>query len=183
MTRTRPRFPSLPKVSVIGLVGLLASAVVLPVAEAAPTITICHRTHSETNPYRRITVSQSAVQAARHGGHDLPAGSSNPAVYDPTFTYAPNNKYWGDIIPGATDGGASYGGTDQVALNWTAAGKAIFFGSQCQAMTPKQFYDIEIAAGVLASDVLDDLNDQRANEDVALLAALGGSFSEANVSA
>jgi hypothetical protein len=153
-------------------------------AEAASAkVTICHRTHSTTNPYRRITVSQSAVQPGRHGGHDLPNGSSSPDVFDATFTYAPNNKYWGDVIPGSTNGGDAYNGTNSIALNWTAAGQAIFFGSVCQAMSAKDFYDVEIAAGVPAADVIADLNDMQANEDKALLADLGGTFTTESVDA
>jgi hypothetical protein len=153
-----------------------------PARAASAKVTICHRTHSETNPYRRITVSQSAVQPGRHGGHDLPSGSSNPDVYDSTFTYAPNNKYWGDVIPGSTGGGATYNGSNSIALNWTVAGQAIFFGSMCQAMSATEFYDVEVAAGVDPLEIIADLNDMQANEDKALLAELGGSFDASNLS-
>src|SRR5438094_877625 len=137
-----------------------------PAGAASAKITICHRTHSTTNPYRRITVSQNAVQNSKHGGHDLPSGSQNPLVYDPTFTYAPNNKYWGDIIPGGDAAGLVYNGTSQIALNWTTAGKAAF-STYCAPMTPTAFYNAEIAAGQSQSSVLADLNSQDANEDVA----------------
>ncbi len=153
------------------------------IVEASPTkITICHRTHSLTNPYRRITVSTNAAQNGGHGGHGLPNGSSNPAVFDPTVTYASNNKYWGDVIPGASDGGGAYNGTTSLALNWSAAGQAIFFGGLCPGLTARQFYDVELAAGVPSADIIADLNDMAANEDVALLAALGGSFTSGNLS-
>ena len=152
-----------------------------PASAASAKITICHRTHSETNPYRRITVSQSAVQPGRHGGHDLPSGSSNPDVYTSSFTYAPNNKYWGDVIPGATDGGDAYNGSNSIALNWTAAGQAIFFGSMCPGMSAKEFYDVELAADVDPVDIIADLNDMQANEDKALLAELGGAFDASNL--
>ncbi|MEY2553391.1 MAG: large repetitive protein, partial [Ilumatobacteraceae bacterium] len=152
-----------------------------PVAAAAGKITICHRTHSTTNPYRRITVSQNAVQNGRHGGHGLPVGSLNPDVYDSTFVYAPNNKYWGDIIPGGDAAGLVYNGANPIALNWTIAGKADF-AAYCAPMTPTEFYNSEIAAGQTSTDAIADLNDQAANEDAALLAALGGTFSAANIS-
>src|SRR3954447_26184055 len=80
------------------VVAILSCGVALtarPASAASAKITICHRTHSTTNPYRKITVSQNAVQNSRHGGHDLPNGSQNPAAYDFTFLYAPNNQYWG----------------------------------------------------------------------------------------
>lgn len=160
----------------LGLVPSLAA----PASAASSKITICHRTHSTTNPYRRITVSQNAVTNARHGGHQVPSGSSNPAVYDSTFTYASNNKVWGDVIPGSTSGGAAYNGSNAIALNWTAAGIADF-DDHCGTMTAKAFYDSEIAAGETAQSVIDDLNEQAANEDAALLASIGGSFSTSNV--
>ena len=116
----------------VGAVGLVLPSRGGDVVEAASAkITICHRTHCTTNPYRRITVSQSAVQPGRHGGHDLPNGSSNPAVFDPASATRPNNKYWGDVIPGATNGGSAYNGSNSIALNWTTAGQAIFFGAMC----------------------------------------------------
>lgn len=41
-------------------------------------ITICHRTHSETNPYNKITVSSSAWGAQNaHSGHIAPDGSGD----------------------------------------------------------------------------------------------------------
>src|SRR4051794_35520316 len=79
-----------------GCIGMSAR----PAGAASGKITICHRTHSTTNPYRKITVSQNAVQNSRHGGHDLPNGPTNPAVYDPTFASPAKNKNWGDGIPG-----------------------------------------------------------------------------------
>ena len=167
-------------------VGVLVSTFVwsslsapLAVEAASTKITICHRTHSTTNPYRKITVKQNAVQNNGHGGHGLPSGSSNPAVFDPNFSYAANNKYWGDVIPGGDAEGTPFNGTTQIAKNWTTAGKAIFFGPYCGAMSPTEFYNAEIAAGETQANVIADLNDQAANEDVALLAALGGSFTAA----
>jgi hypothetical protein len=161
--------------------GLVLTPVMTESASAATKVTICHRTHSTTNPYRKITVSQSAAQNSRHGGHDLPNGSANPAIYDNTFTYASNNKYWGDIIPGSTSGGSALGGSNGVALNWDAAGISAF-STYCAPMTAKQFYDVETTdGGQSAADVVADLNDMDANEDEALLASIGGSFSTSNV--
>ena len=153
-------------------------------AEAASSkVTICHRTHATTNPYRRITVANSAVQNARHGGHTIPVGSTNPAVYDSSFSYAANNKNWGDVIPGATNGGSAYNGSASIALNWTTQGQAIFFGGSCGAMTASQFYQAELAAGQTPADIIADLNEQEADEDAALLASIGGSFTAATLKA
>jgi outer membrane protein OmpA-like peptidoglycan-associated protein len=165
--------------AVLALPLVVVPGLVDPAAAASAKITICHRTHSTTNPYRRITVSQNAVTNARHGGHKVPSGSSNPAVYDSTFTYASNNKIWGDVIPGSSNGGSAYNGSNSIALNWTTAGIAAF-NNNCVPMTAKAFYDAEIAAGETAQNIVDDLNEQSANEDAALLASIGGSFTTSN---
>lgn len=169
---------------VAALVGA-ASVLVVPgftgaASAASAKVTICHRTHSTTKPYRRITVSQNAI--TRNQGHKSHVVSNgNPAVYDAGFTYASNNKIRGDIVPGSDADGLPYNGANSIAVNWTAAGKAHFFSATCGAMTAKEFNDVEIAAGVPEADVLADLNSQSANEDAALLAALGGSFTAGNV--
>ena len=166
----------------VALAVVVVPAFTSPVAAASAKVTICHRTHSTTNPYRRITVSQSAItRNSGHGGHE--AASGNPAVFDATFSYQPNNKSWGDVIPGGDADGTPYNGANSFDLNWTAAGKAVFGSIACGGMTAKQFYDVEIAAGVPEVDVIADLNEQSANEDAALLAALGGSFTLGNVGA
>ena len=45
--------------------------------------------------------------------------------------------------------------------------------SKCTRMTAKQFYDIGIAAGQSSASILEDLEDQAANEDYALRQTLG----------
>ncbi|MDP2012821.1 MAG: MBG domain-containing protein, partial [Actinomycetota bacterium] len=99
--------------------------------------------------------------------------------------YPSNAKKWGDIIPGGDTAGDAFNGANNMALNWTTAGKAFFPGganaSYCGRMTAQQFYDSEIAAGESVADIVADLNAQGANEDVATLAALGGSFTTSNV--
>ena len=150
-------------------------------AGGSTKITICHRTHSTTNPYRRITVNQNAIQRnGGHGDHDLPQGSTNPPVYDPEFVYASNNKFWGDIIPGGDSAGLAYGGSTQIMLNWTATGKADF-ADYCATMTPTAYYQSEIDAGQQPADIIADLDEQDANEDMALLAAIGGHFTLENM--
>src|SRR4051812_27829737 len=163
----------------------VATAVVVPgiaeqAAAASAKITICHRTHSTTNPYRKITVNQNAI-TRNHGHGDHVVTNGNPAVFDATFAYASNNKIWGDVVPGGDADGQPFNGATNIAENWTAAGKGLFFSTACTGLSAKQFYDVEIAAGVPEADVIADLNDQKANEDVALLAALGGSFTSGNI--
>lgn len=90
-------------------------------------VTICHRTHATTNPYRMITVSASSIVGSAaagspvrgHGKHATDAKRYNPDLYgtfDSTKTYAPNAKLWGDIIPPFKD--KSTGGIFP-GLNWT----------------------------------------------------------------
>ena len=114
-------------------------------AEAAIVnkITICHRTHSTTNPYRRITVAVAAI--SKNNGHG-DEGASNThnkgtGVFDPTYSYPPNAKLWNDIIPDETNGG-----TALLAYNYSGAGAAIYNGTSfdgydyagfCTKMTAK----------------------------------------------
>lgn len=189
-----PRKIAIAVIALISLVGLpdlnsvtekINSQVMTGAAAAgAGKITICHRTHSVTNPYRMITVSNNAVNKAR--GHKVHTGG----VFNTTANYyvtagGSNPKVWGDIVPGGDSDGTPYNGTNSIAYNWTTAGKTFFPGganaSKCGKLTAKQFYDIEIAAGENPTDVLADLNEQDANEDIAVLSALGGSFTSGNI--
>lgn len=151
-------------------------SIIAPAEAAAAKTTICHRTNSTTNPYRRITVSRSSISgSAGHQRHDTVG----------VWTSVAAAGTWGDIIPDTANGG-----TDSKTLNWSAAGQAIWNGvttvsagnPACKLMTPKEFYDSEVAAGVTPSAAIADLNDQDANEDLAVLAAMGtGSFSTGNI--
>lgn len=163
---------------------VLAAGAVVPAAVSAPggsRVTICHRTHAVTNPYRLITVNANAadgVGSADHSGHDL-AYEADGTVY-PIFTssvsYPPNEKHWGDIIPPVRN---------SPGLNWTVPGaQEIYSGAGasfglCGRLSAKQFYDLEVAAGIDPLEVLADLEDQGSLEDAALKAALGiSSFTE-----
>ena len=70
--------------------GLLAST---DATTRATEHTICHLTHSTTNPYRSVTVSKSAI--TRSHGHADHTGDS----FDATIAYPSNAKNWGDVIP------------------------------------------------------------------------------------
>lgn len=101
-------------------------------AAKQPKVTICHRTNAVTNPYRVITVAQSAVddiagnsgkKADHYGEHPGPVASSLAVA---TALKQAKTK-WGDIIPpvpGVHDG-----------LNWTAEGQAIY-NNGCKYVTP-----------------------------------------------
>ncbi|HEX8002442.1 MAG TPA: SdrD B-like domain-containing protein [Mycobacteriales bacterium] len=141
-------------------VGFGAAAAVLAVgvgvaaAGAGGRVTMCHRTHSTTNPYRRITVSISSVNGSSANDHTHHAG----APFDATYAYPPNAKVWGDVIPDQASGGAGAG------LNWTTAGRAAY-AAACRAQTAQEFYNAEREAGVDRDAIIADLVDQRADDD------------------
>ena len=166
MTTARiPRFVTLSGGLLISLLVVVGGAV--PAAQAGPgsnKVTICHRTHSVTNPYRMITVSANAADGVPvgapndHVSHDgsYTDGATTYPVFDPSVQYPANQKNWGDIIPPVRNGDG---------LNWTAAGQAIYLGTGsafglCTRMSAKQYYDIETEAGVDPDEVLADLDEQ-----------------------
>lgn len=202
------------------------SADAAPRARAAnPKVTICHRTHATTNPYRKITVSANAVDGelngpttptgANTGGdhagsvhngylngsgnnpnyvdpntHYILLGSTQVRVFDPTYTYAANNKVWEDIIPpftvertqGQTTTTYSFPG-----LNWNAIGQAIYYGTTyngvdysglCNETGAREYAQAEYNSwladnpsannGQITSkkqDIVQDLRDQEAEGD------------------
>lgn len=80
------------------------------------TVTLCHATHSATNPYVAITVDVASVLGDKgHGGHTGP-------VFDPTVDK--HDQDWGDIIPAFDYGpGEQYGGLNVTAgQDWLANG-------------------------------------------------------------
>lgn len=187
-------------VSVLIAGGATASLVGNQVVQAAPPtnkVTICHRTHSVTNPYVRITVSQNSVGNGngKHGGNSHDQWSSvlfgskpSPNVYNPAVNYTPApEKKWGDIIPLTDTGGNSLtGNAGQVAgLNYTGIGLQIYNGTGqyaglCGTMNARDFYETERNAGVASTDVLSDLNELEADEFASALSACGGTFTGCN---
>ena len=155
-------------------------------------VTICHRTHSVTNPYVRITVAESAIGngASKHGGvkHDqyssvlFPGGKPNPNVFNSSVTYSPaTEKKWGDIIPNVYTDNSAF--TAQGAgTNFTGIGVDIYNGTNgksgiCKAMNARDFYEVEKANGVATQDILDDLEESKDSDEFAsALSACGGSF-------
>jgi len=182
----------------------LASAVIVPtvafvvpqaVQAAPPTskVTVCHRTHSVTNPYVRITVAQSSIGNGngKHGGnsHDqwsnvLFGSKPSPNVFNPSTNYTPApEKKWGDIIPLTDTGGSNITGSAAVVagLNYTGAGLAIYNGTApyaglCGTMNARDFYEVERANGIAASDILADLDEMQADEFASALSSCGGTF-------
>ncbi len=181
--------------SLIPSSGILPSSWTSEASAASSKVTICHRTRSVTNPYRLITVSQSSI--TRNSGHkDHTGGVFNTAAgYYKMAGSA--DRDWGDIIPGGDAAGTPYNGANSIDMNWDASGTAFFPAGAnaglCSRMTALQFYNVQVAArsGLSAADqtayglddsqIVADLNEQQANEDVATLAALGGTFSTSNI--
>ena len=168
-----------------------------PSATVIKKVTICHRTHSVTNPYVRITVAESSISpnaANKHGGskHDqyssvlYPSGKPNPNVFDSTKTYTPApEKKWGDIVPNVyTDGTAfkpnGWGSSAFPGINFTGIGLDIYNGTngksgQCKSMNPRDFYEVEKANGVPESEILGDLDESKESDEFAsALTACGG---------
>ena len=94
-------------------------------------VTICHRTHATTNPYRIITVSASSIVGSYADGSPIRGHAKHApdarryvedtdptkyGPYDSSRSYKPSEKYWEDIIPPFKD--ASTGG-EFPGLNWT----------------------------------------------------------------
>lgn len=133
--------------------------------------TICHRTHAVTNPYRKITVSDSSVYGT--SGHSNPnhdrdytVGGVTYHVYTPTVNYPSNSKFWGDIIPPQNP--LRYSSNNNTpsnelnGVNWIAAGIAIYDGdvAGCRTMTDREFIASEVEGGATSQEIAQDLNDQ-----------------------
>lgn len=162
-------------------------------AEAAPApkkVTICHRTHATTNPYVRITVSESSISNAanKHGGSkhnkSYPANPASavpsPNVYNPLTTYPSNEKNWGDIIPNVYTDGTPFTAAGS-STNFTGAGVLIWNGTApyadyCKPRSARDLFELEKANGVPESEILNDLEESGADEFVTQLSACGGTF-------
>ena len=131
--------------------------------------TICHRTHAVTNPYRKITVSDSSVYATSghsNPNHDRDYTVNNVTyhVFTPSITYPSNQKFWGDIIPpqNVNRRSGNPSAIETSGMNWTAAGIAIYDGDVpgCRTMTDREFIASEIEGGATSQEIAADLNDQ-----------------------
>lgn len=179
------------------IVAMLALGTGVGSAQAVPNrvnekVTICHRTHATTNPYRQITVSMSSIIGNGNSGNGHGGVNHNPhytgkPVFDPTFTYPANQKQWQDIIPPFNYVPRNGNPGSFAGLNWDAVGQAIYYGytlngvdysGLCGKMSARDFYDLETAAGradnpnanngtlnQIDNDAMQDVKDQEAEED------------------
>ena len=164
-----------------------------PTEAAPPTrvskVTICHRTRSTTNPYRRITVS---VNAAK-GGHTSHSKTGS-TVHPPWISGQANGGTWGDIIPRVLGTGSSVKvnevnypvsgtGTSGSAeergyaiYNGTSVGATSYSG-KCPSMTAKEFIRVHVESGGSVATAISELDEMAASEDDALRQSIGTTFS------
>ena len=172
------------------------------IVEAAPKTKVkyevCHRTNAIKNPYRRISVAWSSVNND-NTGHDNP--SHDGPVFDVTNPQATHgitprdsglgdeagggNDRWGDIFNVSRTTGNPNDRTN--SKNWTTAGQAIFAGTAlnsltgkpaCRAMSVKEFIESqrEENPNIPMQEIMDELDEMEAAEDLPLKEVLGGSF-------
>lgn len=191
----------------IGLVAAFIAAltvVATPILErpaaAAPAraskYEVCHRTNAIKNPYRRISVAWSSVDA-NNNGHDNPV-HDGPVfnVANPTATHGSTprdsglsteagggNDRWGDIF-----NAVKTTGNQTNSNNWTTAGQAIFNGATfviggvtkvaCKTMSAIDYIKSEREENPTKpmGDIVAELDDMEAADDAALKTSLGGSF-------
>jgi hypothetical protein len=159
---------------------------------------VCHRTNAIKNPYRFITVAWSSVDP-NGNGHDNPSHDgpvfniANPAASHGTTPRdsglgaeaGGSNNRWGDIFVASRLSG---NGNNYNANNWTTAGQAIFNGATftyngvtkaaCRQMGATEYIasEREENPNKPMSDIMTELDEMEAAEDVALKQSLGGSF-------
>lgn len=156
-------------------------------------VTICHRTHATTNPYRKITVSMSSIIGNGNSGNGHGGVNHNPyninagTVFNPGFNYPNNAKEWQDIIPPFTYQPSNGNPGTFAGLNWTAEGRAIYYGlvlngvdysGLCSQMGAREFANLELESKILVTpnpnngqlntmhnDIRGDLREQEADGD------------------
>jgi LPXTG-motif cell wall-anchored protein len=134
-----------------------------PVAleEDKDKVTICHRTAATTNPYRKITVAASSIY--KRAGHlDHNDSYLGNRIFNPSITYPANQKKWGDIIPPDPTGKNRW-----TALNWSAAGQAIYNGTVagCSEQSSQEYYNAQREDGKPKTEVMKDLERQNNVDD------------------
>lgn len=130
------------------------------VPEPSRKVTICHRTHSETNPYVRITVDYNSVnKKSGHQGHDeIFAGEH---VFKAGIYKRAKDKDWGDIIPADPSGLNRW-----KPLNWTALGADIYNGKVdgCPSFDPVKYYNALRESGVPEKKIKQEIGEIEAEQ-------------------
>ncbi len=128
--------------------------------EPSRKVTICHRTHSETNPYVRITVDYNSVnKKSGHQGHDeIFAGEH---IFKAGIYKRAKDKDWGDIIPADPSGLNRW-----KPLNWTALGADIYNGkvAGCPAFDAVKYYNALREAGVPEKKIKQEIGEIEAEQ-------------------
>lgn len=114
------------KLLVLLVAALLATiTLTFPVGSVSATppdpehkVTICHRTNSDTNPYVKITVDESAVDGQKGADH---FGEHKGPIWNSSLKA--QKIEWGDIIPPVS--------LYHSGQNWTAEGQALL-ANGCQ---------------------------------------------------
>jgi LPXTG-motif cell wall-anchored protein len=165
---------------------------------------VCHRTNAIKNPYRFITVAWSSVDP-NGNGHDNPS-HDGPVfnIADPAASHGTtprdsglgaeaggSNNRWGDIFVASRLSG---NGNNFNSNNWgtdaqpNVAGRSIFNGATftyngvtkaaCRQMSVVEYIasEREENPNKAMSDIMAELDDMEAAEDVAVKQSLGGSF-------
>ena len=163
---------------------------------------VCHRTNAIKNPYRLISVAWSSVNPDGNG-HDNPVHDgpvfnvSNPSASHGSTPRdsgmdkrasggvderGGGNDRWGDIFYAYKGPGNGNSNSN----NWTTAGQAIFNGATftlngvtkpaCRAMSAVDYIksEREENPNIPMSDIMSELDEMNAAEDVALKTSLGG---------
>lgn len=136
------------------------TAPVAAAAEVSRKVTICHRTHSVTNPYVRITVDYNSVnKKSGHQGHDeIFAGEH---VFKAGIYKRAKDKDWGDIIPADPTGLNRW-----QPLNWTTLGAQIYNGTVdgCPAFDAVKYYNALREAGVPEKKIKQEIGEIEAEQ-------------------
>ena len=185
--------------SVCGVVAPISLSTASAARARATKYGVCHRTNAIKNPYRFITVAWSSVDG-NGNGHDNPV-HDGPVfnIASPAATHGTTprdsglggeagggNDRWGDIFVASRLNG---NGNNYNSNNWTTAGQAIFNGATftlagvtkaaCRKMSVNEYISSEREENPnkAMADIMAELDDMEASEDVALKQSLGGSFS------
>ena len=163
---------------------------------------VCHRTNAIKNPYRLISVAWNSVNPDGNG-HDNPVHDgpvfnvANPAASHGSTPRdsgmdkrasggvderGGGNDRWGDIFYAYK----APGNNNSNSNNWDSAGQAIFNGATftlngvtkpaCRAMSAIDYIksEREENPNIPMSDIMSELDEMNAAEDVALKTSLGG---------